>query len=533
MFRVMIVEDELLVCIGLKNMIDWAGMGMEVIAEAQNGRAALELYGSKKPDLILTDIKMPEMDGLELISRIREKDKATKIIILTCVKEFDLVRQALKLGVSDYILKLQMSMEEMETVIRKVRNELESGADRLPERDSSLDVGLMKENLISRYLLYHSCSDSEFAAGVKQLGARISPAGLILCVMKLDKTRFAKADEKHEVNVSKTIVGLIGELLDKYKRGEIVYVQEEQYILLLSFEDIPSEQESRATLDDILLRINEAMKNYINTSVTFGVSSKRNRFADLGEMYREACSATELSFVVGEGRPIRYGDDDNACAYSGTVIRFRTFIQNASLNEPFKKEILAAIGRLEKMFKSPVTEIQELFSWLFHWPALNTNEFRSDTFALSTGYANRMRACATINDTIELFERYLLEIARCQTNRRLVNRELTEAITFIRANYARDFSLQQLADRVGMSGNYLSSLFKKELQVSFVDYLNAVRIDKAKELLLTTHMRSYEIAQTVGFTDESYFSRIFKRITGFRPSEYKKTTFDGKVGLLP
>lgn len=129
MFTVLIVEDEVLVSISIKNMIDWAKLDMCVIGEAQNGKDAYELYQREKPNLVITDIKMPVMDGLQLISKIREKDKQTKIIILTCYDEFDLVHKALMLGVSDYILKLRITTKEIEPVLQKVHSEMQSEID--------------------------------------------------------------------------------------------------------------------------------------------------------------------------------------------------------------------------------------------------------------------------------------------------------------------------------------------------------------------------------------------------------------------
>ena len=122
--KVLIVEDEVLVRLGLKSVIRWGDMGMEIIGEAANGVQALEIYEKSRPDIILTDIKMPVMDGLEMLARIREKDNVTRVVVLTCYEEFKYLQSAMRMGISDYILKLQMKPAEIETVMAKIREEI-------------------------------------------------------------------------------------------------------------------------------------------------------------------------------------------------------------------------------------------------------------------------------------------------------------------------------------------------------------------------------------------------------------------------
>ena len=119
MYKVMIVEDEVIVRVGLRNMISWSDLNMTVVGEAQNGKIGLQMYYEKKPDIILTDIKMPVMTGLDMMKQIRRTDTATRIVILTSYEDFELVRQAFQLGISDYILKLEMFPEDLQKVMQR------------------------------------------------------------------------------------------------------------------------------------------------------------------------------------------------------------------------------------------------------------------------------------------------------------------------------------------------------------------------------------------------------------------------------
>lgn len=290
MYNVLIVEDEILVSIGLKNMINWSEMGMQVIAEAQDGKTAFEIYKEQKPDLILTDIKMPVMDGLELIAKIRETDKKTKIIILTCYQEFDLIHKALKLGVSDYILKLKMSVSEMESVIMKVHDELVT-TDAVQLENISLPiVQLAKNQFLLDYVLHGSFTDAAFEKMISGMHLRIDSSRLVLCVMRISNfesvNRQPDGDPKN--TVADTILNLVDKLLAKYLRGEVVRQNDGQYLIIFSFGDIVSETKRTELLYSILSRISVNMKTYINASVTFGISLCRDGYSCLRELYNQA-----------------------------------------------------------------------------------------------------------------------------------------------------------------------------------------------------------------------------------------------------
>jgi two-component system response regulator YesN len=526
MYTVLIVEDEILVSIGLKSMINWADLDMRVIAEAQNGKLAYEIYQKEKPNLILTDIKMPVMDGLEFISKIRETDSKTKIIILTCYEEFDLLHKALKLGVSDYILKLKMSTDEMESVIRKMHDELiNEDVAQVVNNNTQAYARHTKNKFILDYVLCQAYSDLEFEKLKVKMQLKINCSRLVLCVMNIDNYELIsnKFDTKHENTIRDTILSLIDELLVKYKRGEIVHEKEGRYILIFSFGDILSEKNTREMFYEILERIGTIMKTYINATVTFGISTFHDNYSSLKDLYVQAVSALEQSYFVGDLKYIQYGEQNNKIRYLSSIKKIKTYVESVeNLNGDYRKEILSGLGQLERMYSSPKAEIQEMFIRWIHWSTVNSNAFRDDTSKLSLDYVGRVRGLSKFDETIQVFEQYLLVTVKCQMNSRLFSREVSEAIKYINANYYNDISLQQVAEKVEMSANYLSSLFKKEIHASFVDYVNQTRVNKAKELILHTHLKAYEISQKVGFTDESYFSRIFKRITGLRPNEFKR-----------
>ena len=156
--KVLIAEDEILIREGLKSIVDWAGLDMEIVGCAVNGKQALEIYEKERPDILLTDIRMPVMDGLELIAHIRERDKAIRIVVLSCLEEFRYLQEAMRMEVSDYILKLKMKPAEIENVMCRLKQELDSSGNsrQMP------DLRLQKEELFKEYIFYHQMSVSVF-----------------------------------------------------------------------------------------------------------------------------------------------------------------------------------------------------------------------------------------------------------------------------------------------------------------------------------------------------------------------------------
>jgi two-component system response regulator YesN len=223
MYRVIIVEDEMLVRVGLKNSIMWSKYEMEVIADVSNGKEALAVYEKEKPDLIITDLKMPVMDGMEFISTVRRKDPDTKILILSCIEEFEYARKAANLKVSGYILKLTMTIDEMETILASVHRELKSRNQTTPVTlNHRMNLNMLKEKLIKDYLFYGAYSDSELAVLLKQMNSRIEPSRMMMAIMETSQySRLLKRfnDERGEL-IHFTILNVLNEILMNHDLGE-------------------------------------------------------------------------------------------------------------------------------------------------------------------------------------------------------------------------------------------------------------------------------------------------------------------------
>lgn len=399
--KVLIVEDEVLVREGLKSVIGWNKLGMEVVGDAANGRQALEIYERERPDIVLTDIRMPVMDGLELIARIREEDKKTGIVILTCYEKFGYLQEALRMGVSDYILKLKMKPAEIEAAMAKVKKKLDEDEENGAGPDGVEEFRLQKEEELKRYIFYHQVSIGFFRSRMERLSLAVKEKDMVLLrvvIQRYEKARLKIMDDRGML-IRFVILNTTEEIMEKYGGGETIQEGPDCFLLFMYVVNDPTDEGS--WMEKMQKEISHVLSNFMGVRAVWGVSGVFQSFTELPDKYQECC---------------------------------------------------------QKMQDERVDLSVEIF----------------------------------------------------------------EAVRYIEGNLTQRLTLNQVASSINLSPNYLSSLFKKELGVGFVDYITEKRVERAKELLENTGLKTYEVAQKAGFVDESYFSKTFKRITGKRPSAFRK-----------
>jgi len=522
-YRVLIVEDEVLVRLGLKNSLPWNEYEMTVIADASNGNEAWDIYLREAPDLIITDLKMPIMSGMELIEKIREKDKQTKIVILTCLEEFELVRKALSFGVSDYIPKLTMTTKEIEQLLGKIRKELQEKS--FSSRKSAyIDPDRIKENLIKDYMFRNRYTEQEFARMAQQSGLRFNHRRTVLCVMEIDHFSHLQAKYKDDKGslIRMSMLNLLEEILDGYYRGDVVHDSGSKYLLLLSFEDMNSRVDINSTLSIIIEHIQKVMKTYFNTSGTFAVSSMQEGYSSLKRQYAECSELLEFKFFRGLGGIIFFGEK-RPVLLPETVEKLQALpLKYRSLGESYMQNLQKRIDHFLTNKDYSRSRVQNIFIQWLQWPTFEGSLLEPSDYEWMLNCFERLEYCETMDEMVGLFDTFLHKSEQILSNQRKFSREVKNTITYIREHYEREISLQELAENTNMSANYLSSLFKRETDYAITEYINRYRIEHAKRMLLETNLKSYEVAEKIGFADHGYFSRMFKKMTGTSPTEYKK-----------
>lgn len=517
--KVVIADDEKKICLLLRNLIDWDGIGMEIVGEANNGVDALRLLTEERPDIVILDIRMPGMDGLELLQKIREMDERIKVILISGHKHFEYAHTALRYGVENYLLK-PINGEELLNNLQMVKNKIlqENGEarkhslmkERLSEsiekvRKSFLgilldDRGKMEQTDLEEWnqQYYLHLKQSHFRMGLIQVG------GL----------------QKQQIDIVLDYVGSFLENAMKLFTSEILcQKRKNELVCLFNYEE---ETIWRENLQEFFERIVQKYEDICTFSM--GISEDRTKIT--GDMIEQAQDAALYHFRAGAHRIIFYSED-MARGKEGLGGEWYKKLQQAIQieNPELVASCFAEVMRVvEKRELSPSTLyhiLEKAGELLENFSKVTKQENSGITNAQ---YLENINRAKTERELVSMAEKEAI----CMINKWTQLREMKDskyvrqAKNFIESNYTKELSLDNVAREVGINASYFSALFKKEQGITFSDYLTEVRIARAKELLEEGKWNVSEVGWAVGYKDQKYFSKLFLKVVGIKPSEYKK-----------
>ena len=283
MFRVILAEDEPLVRMGIKSMVNWEDLDMRVVAECSDGEEAWKAYEEHHPDLIITDLKMPVMDGMELIRNIRATDSRVRILVLTCIEDFDYARQAIEYDVSNYILKLSCTVEKFTGILSRIREEL-MAVSRTEDRSKDMDFLPLRESMFFDYVCGRRLDCESYIRGIRETFMPIPQGRISMTIMRLmEYHRFLKDDQSGRAlrNMVKELVELA---LKKTCVWECYCGHPGEYVLLFRCE---SDADTLAR-DNGLLRISDLVDEYLNLDIRFSPENTGVGYEELPQLYATA-----------------------------------------------------------------------------------------------------------------------------------------------------------------------------------------------------------------------------------------------------
>jgi YesN/AraC family two-component response regulator len=529
MYTIMVVDDEPLVRLAVKTLTDWESRGFRIEYEAANGKQALKLLDEHPEiDLILTDINMPVMDGLDLIAELKKRDRIGNIIVLSAYNDYNLVRQAFKLGVQDYVLKTELEPETMVALLSGVSRQLEETRQKVGIQERH-QIKYLKEELL-RDALATPLTGNRFIEGEIQLGEK----NLVLCFLWIDD--YDLVMQRYGANALKSLIeavtNAVGQILNENKQGEILALSPEEYILFLSFRD-HSQLQAREKLLEILGRIRHSLFNYLHINGSIGGSGLRDGYEELPHLYQEAETNARLRFIFGKNRIIFPEDALKMSESPGKSI----IADGAGLITAFKEGDREKVNReldglFEAIGKVKTSKLEKIYPYymeiVFLLAAFVSEKGEdlsevlgiqeTDFYTKITGFETQAEVQEWITGIADHVYQYFAE----KKDSKMI-RAIARAQEFIKNNFMQDLTLKMVSDYVGLSESHFSYLFTKTTGESFIDYLTWLRIEKAKELIGSTNLKIYEIALQVGYTSTEHFSRVFKKLTGISPNLYKNS----------
>lgn len=304
MYKVIIAEDELFVRLGIKMSVEWEKIGMTVVADVENGQQALQAWEIWKPDIIITDIKMPLMDGVSLIREIRKQDERTRFIILSCLEEFEIVREAISMGVTDYVLKLTMTQADMEKVLLKSKKELEildgSGGEKQLPRDKK-----KFEKELRSWLYYRLDMSPKSRRVIEEQFQDMQDSRVRMILLEIDRYQECKKsfDDAYGTILDSAAENILSELLEG--QTHILLVEKEGRSILILKEGSDGE-ELPADTEKLLETIRKVFGRYLGSTVTFALSLPGAGYEDLGILFRQCSLLMEKKFFYGTNRNLYF-----------------------------------------------------------------------------------------------------------------------------------------------------------------------------------------------------------------------------------
>lgn len=509
--KVIIADDKPLIRKSLAQTIHWEALGCEVAGEAENGLEAVELIEKICPDLLISDIKMPGMDGLELTEYAKKIQPDIKVLMITGYQEFEYAQRALSLGVSDLVLK-PIRNDMMEKKIKKVMEELEK--NRAITNAALVSRRARQEQLLHGLIKERVPMDRDFEEKVRELELYGRDYFLIL-------SRVRTGDDSIKNEVRNRVIQWIEDQKNTWSWLVFDWFLGKNQVIILLEEKKRSARERKIHVKQTLLALNERLRNEFGVACYFTVSRSGNDIRVLRECYQDALEIMENCYFTAE-QSILFADSytaEAAVKISSLLRNLECFYQNIGLmdkqelkknSEEILNRILAESQGDEFRIKCFLSEIG--ITLLHRCGKEDTNELMDEI----AGLEGWEQCC-------EFLCRFFLKIQReMQEDKEETNPLIGAGLEYIKVHYRENFSLTDLAEKISVNPSYLSRLFKKETGKNFSEILTEYRINRAEYLLLQPGSRVVEVGEQVGYSDYTYFYQVFKRIKGISPSEYKK-----------
>jgi len=532
--RVLIVEDEVRIAQLIKKLVKWDEIGLECVGMANNGQTALDIIGKCSPDIVITDIRMPKVNGLELISRVKQNNENIRFIVVSGYKEFEYAHKAIQYGVNNYLLK-PINEDELNKVLREIYAEINTDLIKHKEEEE-----LKKELCESRKII-----KSEFLSNIIENVDTISSEEIeeltgkynlefagnaYRCFdIKLDYWDYEKHDEKQDRLTVEQIVSIAEKNFKGSAKEQIICEKENLHIYCLVNYDSSRSKEIKDSINNILTEIQEYLIKFELYEATIGIGRDVTNQGEIGISVSEAFRAVQNRIKYGIGRLI-YSKTlslNNKLDIDEFLNKYRekylASIESYS-KESFEQcvnEIFRDIGSRDDIDFSCCYDIAERLIYAFFDHLKIKNE---EGEALKRHLLNAYQHCYTLVRLKNLLSRHLGEYLESSLNYlKLENvKPIRIAKQYINEHFSEKIVLEDIANMVGLNPVYFSVLFKKETGMNFSNYLINLRMEKAKNLLRSTNDTMEAIADSVGYKDTRYFSQLFTKTVGIKPALYRR-----------
>lgn len=546
MYKLILVDDEEEVRHGILEKIEWDKHGFEIAGEAENGLEALEIAEKTIPDIVITDIKMPFMDGLTLAKKIREKYPTTKIIILTGFDEFEYAKKAIQLNVVEYILK-PISCKELVKVLDELKIKLDEEVAQKKDIEALKEyylksLPILREKFLGS-LINGEMDKNEIAERARNYGLEISGRRFAVALINAEYNKKnpetvqdlnAPIEEENTETLDNgelsrfAVLNICEEIMDKQSSG-IAFLHNDN-IAIIFFTQEDDRKVALGKIMQVLEEIRVSVQKYHGFTVTIGLGSFCNDITDLNQSFKNAVNALDYSVVLGSNRVIFIEDVEPQGGRRVVFDEAKAHALSSCIKVGTTEEMSKTIGNLfsdiiaqKASFKDYQIYLLEMLTAILKV----ANDLSVDMENLFGSNYNLFTELDKFKD-LEQVEKWIFSICvkikkyisknRQDTCKMIVN----NAVEYLKANYSDSgITIDKVCSMLHISPTYFSTIFKRETKYTFINYLTHLRMETAKEILRSTNFKTFEIARMVGYSEPNYFSYCFKKNFGISPSEYR------------
>jgi two-component system response regulator YesN len=523
LYKIFLVEDEIVAREGIRDNVDWKSAGFEFCGEAPDGEIALPLIETIQPDVLITDIKMPFMDGLQLCKIVRERMPWVKIIILSGHDEFNYAQTAVKLGVSEYLLK-PISSLDLHNVLQKVASQLDQerkDKESLKRLRNQVEDNLLllREKFLLRLVMGGEASPAAIEQS-QQLGLDIIAKCYLVVLLKIE---LVESTQPFDYDEYQQVERLVASLVEQNPDAFLVKKDLEELVLIIKGDGLEQLEQEGYFLAEL---IKQSVEDKTGCRLAVGLGSPQQRLGDIHHSFAEA-----LARVKGTA-----GEETPPLGLGSGADKAQLLKLDRSALENYLK--FGIINDFDSFFDTYIQSLSEaalqsylVKNYVFVDIVLMTAKFVSDMGGNMDQVIPEINNVETLLMNIKTLDQIKVETRKILTSA-LAFRDgqvrhqraglVHQAKAYIDNHFTDpDLSLNKVAAQVNLSASHFSTVFSHETGETFRDYLTRIRIDRAKELLRTTSLKSFEVAYQSGYNDPHYFSHIFRKNTGFSPQQYR------------
>lgn len=528
--KILLVDDETIIREGLRSF-PWQELGCRVAGEAEDGEEALMLAKVLQPDIILTDIRMPEMDGLEFAAKAKEALPGAEIILLTGFDSFDYAQAAIRTGVYDYLLK-PVSLDDIRETVGKLCEHIRARSS----RDARYEMLQKKYEQSLPMLIGRLTSDLLHG---RLYGREDLRRKLALFDVRIEKYLVLTARVKNLPGLLRErkiepwllefgICNICEEILERYCRRVLMDCDSSEYRFILCFPAGSREEDCLSIASQACGKVQKAVRDYIGESIRFGLSDIGDDPYRMNRHYRQAVDACREGGLLGEDGVLQFRDVQTAPNDAWLLPEG----ERAQLLEAVASGDTDGIRRFFEGLAADLPDTARADSVRILLIELLVACARASGAADAVGKwtagegIGALAACDEAGEALEKARELLLHMARQngQTHRDYHEMTVQKIIRYLREHYREDLSLDGIAAEFRLSGSYIGRLLKKHTGHSFLDSLVGIRMEQAARLLESPDITVAAVAEQTGYRDQSYFIQVFKKYKGMTPKEYQNFT---------